>query len=270
MKAQCRQHLVRAKLAPVIRDPEASLAERLPNECLLVSAAWRLRTQVSSLIFSSPVAHVYNPLDYAWPLHQAYLQTYGSSRKRVVFLGMNPGPFGMVQTGVPFGEVRAVREWLKLKGAVVAPARQHPRRPVTGLDCPRSEISGARLWGLFAARFGAAEDFFAEHFVLNYCPLAFVEAGGRNRTPDKLSRPEQLALFSVCDAHLREAVAALQPDWLIGVGGFAFERASAVFSDAGPTLGRIPHPSPANPAANRGWAGMAEKELCRLGVWTKI
>ena len=34
--------------------------------------------------------------------------------KRVVFLGMNPGPFGMAQVGVPFGEVAAVRDWLRI------------------------------------------------------------------------------------------------------------------------------------------------------------
>jgi single-strand selective monofunctional uracil DNA glycosylase len=226
-----------------------------------------LSEAVSRLKFSAPVTHVYNPLDYAWPLHEAYLGTYGGTPKEVIFLGMNPGPFGMVQTGVPFGEVGAVRDWLKLEGTVGKPRREHPRRLVTGLQCRRSEVSGQRLWGLFAERFGAPERFFARHLVLNYCPLAFLEASGRNRTPDKLPSPERRALLSACDAHLRRAVEILQPQWLIGVGGFAHERARELFASTGLNLGCILHPSPASPAANRGWANLTTKQLCALGVW---
>ena len=32
-------------------------------------------------------------------------------------------------------------------------------------------------------------------------------------------------------------------------------------------IGRVLHPSPASPAANRGWAAAAEKQLLALGVW---
>jgi|SRR5208337_424484 len=233
----------------------------------LIRAARRLGAAAGRLKFSAPVAYVYNPLEYAWALHGAYLRTYCQTRKRVVFLGMNPGPFGMVQTGVPFGEVEVVRDWLALTGAVAKPAHEHPRRLVTGLQCRRSEVSGRRLWGLFAGRFGAPDKFFAEHAVLNYCPLAFMEASGRNWTPDKLSLRERTVLFALCDAHLRHAVGILQPEWLIGVGGFAFGRAKEVFGDSGLKLGQITHPSPANPVANRGWSGIAERQLSALGVW---
>ncbi len=222
---------------------------------------------VGRLKFGMPVACVYNPLSYAWQAHEIYLRTYGSAPKRVVFLGMNPGPFGMVQTGVPFGEIKAVRDWLHVCCTIQKPVRQHPRRPVAGFACPRCEVSGQRLWGLFAARFGRAKEFFREHFVLNYCPLAFVEASGRNRTPDKLPARERERLFTACDEHLRASVSALRPEWLIAVGDFAFKRARHVFPEAPPKLGRILHPSPASPAANRNWAGLAIAELERLGVW---
>lgn len=233
----------------------------------LVKAARQLGADAGRLKFSAPVTHVYNPLDYAWPLHEAYLRTYCASAKRIVFLGMNPGPFGMVQTGVPFGEVRAVRDWLRLDGPVAKPLREHPRRLVTGLQCHRSEVSGYRLWKLFADRFGEPEVFFAQHIVLNYCPLAFMEASGRNRTPEKLSNRERSALFGVCDAHLRKAISILQPEWLIGVGGFAYERAQELFGESALKIGRIPHPSPASPAANRGWSDAAVAQLRELGVW---
>jgi len=194
----------------------------------LIQASRELSERVGKLKFGAPITHVYNPLEYAQAPHELYLERFGGSRKRVVFLGMNPGPFGMAQTGVPFGEVAAVRDWLKIRAEIGKPAKEHPKRPVTGFDCERSEVSGRRLWGLFATRFGAAEDFFAEHFVTNYCPLVFCEASGRNFTPDKLPAAEQARLLAACDGHLRRVVEILEPEWLIGVGGFAQKRAEAV------------------------------------------
>jgi len=234
---------------------------------MLVQAAKTLADAVGQLPFTPPVAHVCHPLEYAWRAHEAYLRRYGNRRKRVVFLGMNPGPFGMVQTGVPFGEVAAVRDWMGIQMPIDQPATAHPKRPVEGFDCPRSEVSGRRLWGLFAARFGSAEKFFADHFVANYCPLAFCDAGGRNLTPDRLSAAETDKLFTACDEHLRRVVTALEPDWLIGVGDFAERRARAALADRQIQFGRVLHPSPASPAANRDWAGTATRQLQALGVW---
>ena len=80
----------------------------------LVTAAKACSRTLQGLTFAAPITHVYNPLVYAWDLHEAYVQLAGKGRKRVMFLGMNPGPFGMAQTGVPFGEVAAVRDWMRL------------------------------------------------------------------------------------------------------------------------------------------------------------
>ena len=116
----------------------------------LIANARQLAKDVDRLKFQPPVTNVYNPLDYAWNAHEIYLRKYGDSKKRVVFLGMNPGPFGMTQTGVPFGEIAAVRDWLKITAKIGKPAHENPKRPVEGFDCPRSEcVSGRRLWGLF-------------------------------------------------------------------------------------------------------------------------
>ena len=228
-------------------------------------SALRLRKALDGLTFAEPVSYVYNPLDYAWAAHREYLRRYAAGRKRVVFLGMNPGPFGMVQTGVPFGEIAAVRDWLGIDATINRPVRQHPKRLVEGFDCPRSEVSGKRLWGLFGARFQTADRFFAEHTVLNYCPLAFVEGTGRNRTPEKLPVVERSAVFAECDEHLAEVVRILDPEWVIGVGDFAAKRAERVLDRV--KVGRILHPSPASPAANRDWAGQASAQLRELGVW---
>ena len=235
----------------------------------LIQSAKALSRNLSRLKFSPPVSYVYNPLEYAWDAHEAYLRTYGNCGKRVVFFGMNPGPFGMVQTGVPFGEIAAVRDWLKIQAQIGRPKIQCPKRPIEGFECRRSEVSGFRLWGLFAKRYPDAAGFFAEHFVANYCPLAFMEEGGRNLTPDKLPTAVRNELMAACNEHLRAVVSALQPQWLIGIGGFAAERAREVLPENTPIkVGQIAHPSPANPAANRNWAETAETQLRELGVWS--
>ncbi len=236
----------------------------------LIDAAKQLRQRVDALDFSPPVTHVYNPLAYAWAGHAAYLRRAGGGAKRVVFLGMNPGPWGMAQTGVPFGEIAAARDWLGLDAAIETPDVEHPKRPVEGFACGRSEVSGRRLWGLFRERFETPEAFFREHLVANYCPLVFKEKGGRNRTPDKLPAAECEPLFAACDDHLRRVLAATRPQWLVAIGTFAEKRARAVLNGASsgaPRLVRILHPSPASPAANRDWAGTATKQLETAGVW---
>jgi single-strand selective monofunctional uracil DNA glycosylase len=232
----------------------------------LLDATARLADELQQLRFSPPVACVYNPLDYARDLHAAWLERYGRGPKDVVLLGMNPGPFGMVQTGVPFGEVEAVRSWLGLRGEVRRPQHEHARRPVLGLDCPRSEVSGRRLWGWAAARFVLPQRFARRFFVHNYCPLAFVSDSGANLTPDKLSRAETAPLFAACDRLLVHVVEELRPRWVIGVGGFAEQRAAAVLQGHEVRIGRIPHPSPASPAANRGWERLVDEAFAAMGV----
>jgi single-strand selective monofunctional uracil DNA glycosylase len=239
-----------------------------PASQQLIAAAQELASQVDHLKFKPPVTHVYNPLTYAGKAHEEYLRRFGNGRKRVVFLGMNPGPFGMAQTGVPFGEIAAVRDWMKIRTPIGRPALEHPKRPVLGFDCPRSEVSGRRLWGLFAERFGPPEKFFADHFVANYCPLAFLSASGSNVTPVQLAKSERARLSRDCDVHLGRVLEILQPEWLIGIGEFARKRGERVTAGTPMRVGQILHPSPASPKANRhDWGRTATKELMELGVW---
>lgn len=246
----------------------------------LIDAARELSGACDRLRFAEPVTHVYNPLDYARSLHEQFLTRFGRSKKRVVFLGMNPGPWGMAQTGVPFGEVAAIRDWMKLTGEVQAPKAQHEKRPVTGLACPRSEVSGRRLWDLMQERFGTP-DAFAQasgggsvsgggNYVSNYCPLVFMEASGKNRTPDKLPAEERAPLEAACDAHLRRVVEILGPTYLVGIGKFAESQANRVLAAQHPDLHitTVLHPSPASPMANRGWAPQATAQLVAAGVWS--
>jgi single-strand selective monofunctional uracil DNA glycosylase len=235
----------------------------------LIAASRALADQLRPLSFTT-ASHVYLPLDYARQPHELYLSRFGTGKKRVIFLGMNPGPFGMAQTGVPFGEIAAVRDWMGISAPVTRPDREHPKRPVQGFNCPKSEVSGRRLWGLFAERFDTAEHFFRDHFVLNYCPLIWMTATGANLTPDKLPAAEMEPVETACLAHLTRAIELLDPQYLIGVGAFAEERLRAAAEKINSTakLGRILHPSPASPAANRGWAEAATKQLLAQGLWS--
>jgi single-strand selective monofunctional uracil DNA glycosylase len=239
------------------------------NARILIAAARELARAVDRLAFAAPITHVYNPLDYAWKPHQAYLKRVGAE-VAVLILGMNPGPWGMAQTGVPFGEVAAVRDWLGIHEPIGKPPVEHDKRPVEGFRCRRSEVSGRRLWGLFQSRFGTSDEFFRHHFVANYCPLVFMEESGRNRTPDKLPRAEREILDALCDQHLARVIKVLDPQHLVGVGSYAEACLKRVVHRIGAhgSVVRILHPSPASPAANQNWAGQVTSQLQKAGVWS--
>jgi single-strand selective monofunctional uracil DNA glycosylase len=230
----------------------------------LITITRELSKGCDAVSFSDPVAYVYNPLNYAWKSHKSYLEKYGEGTQRVLLIGMNPGPWGMAQTGIPFGEVNAVRDFLGIKEQVKQPKLVHPKRPVQGLDCPRSEVSGRRVWEWAEERYGDAESFFSEFFILNYCPLCFMEEGGKNRTPDKLKPEERDTVFDVCDVALREFVKVLEPSKIVGIGGFAKKRAMKTLERD--DIETILHPSPASPMANRGWAPQIEKQFKLMGI----
>ncbi|MEJ2366319.1 MAG: single-stranded DNA-binding protein [Deltaproteobacteria bacterium] len=225
-----------------------------------------LVADLQPLRFGLPVTNVYNPLEYARVSYDLYLNLYSKRSIEVVLLGMNPGPWGMAQTGVPFGEVAAVRDWLRIEAPVGSPAELHPKRPVKGFGCPRSEVSGRRLWGWAKKHFKTPERFFARFFVANYCPLLFIESSGRNRTPNNLRPVDKKPLLEICDLALRRTLQWLEPRYVVGVGRFAGERAEISLAGLDLTTGRITHPSPANPKANRGWDNLVTKELRDLGI----
>ena len=225
-----------------------------------------LLDELRPLRFGLPVTHVYNPLEYARKPHEQYLRLYASRPKQIVLLGMNPGPWGMAQTGIPFGEIEAVREWLRIEAPVSSPVEMHPKRPVLGFACPRSEVSGKRLWGWASKTFGEPNQFFARFFVVNYCPLLFLESSGRNRTPNNLRAAERKPLFEICDRALRRTIEWMKPNHVVGVGHFAGSRARQALAALDLNIGQISHPSPANPQANRGWDRVIEGQLKAMGI----
>jgi single-strand selective monofunctional uracil DNA glycosylase len=233
----------------------------------IFEVASTLCEKVDRLKFAPPVEYCYNPLKYASRSSNAYLEMYGQASREVILVGMNPGPFGMAQTGVPFGDVGMVRDWMGIEEEVASPTNEHPKRPIQGFSCERGEVSGRRLWGWAEERFRSPSAFFERFFVWNYCPLCFMESSGKNRTPDKLPASEQKQLFEVCDEGLRGVVLNLKPAWVIGVGVFAESRIKdALVENREVSIGRILHPSPASPVANRGWSKQAESQFSKLGI----
>ena len=97
-----------------------------------------------------------------------------------------------------------------------------------------------------------------------------MEESGKNRTPDKLPAATKEPLFAACNRHLVSLIEAFEPEWVVGVGAFAEGQAQSALAErieAGTLqIGRVLHPSPANPRANRGWAEAAREELCALGI----
>lgn len=166
----------------------------------------QLSAELAPLVYPKEVAAVYNPLEYAAELHSHYLSKFLDGPKKVMFVGMNPGPFGMCQTSVndfsfhhlgvlnssvisfqvPFGHVPSVRDWMKIEGNVTKPPKEIAARPVEGLSCTREEVSGQRLWGLVKKICVEPENFFKHCFIYNYCPLAFFKANGCNITPAEI------------------------------------------------------------------------------------
>jgi single-strand selective monofunctional uracil DNA glycosylase len=226
----------------------------------------QLRSELRRQRFSAPVAYVYNPLQYAWSPHAEYLRRYGRGQREIVLVGMNPGPWGMVQTGVPFGDIVMVRDWLGIMGQTGKPEIEHPRRRVEGFGCHRREISGRRFWGWARDTFVTPDRFFKYFFVVNYCPLCFFEAGGGNLTPDRFGSVERQPLFAACDRALRAMVSSMRPWLVIGIGRFAERRAHAALAGLPLTVAAVLHPSGANPRASRDWGGQMNRALKTLRV----
>jgi single-strand selective monofunctional uracil DNA glycosylase len=231
----------------------------------IISIADKLSGELAGTSWSEPVSITYDPLVYAREPWAAYADKY-AGEGQILLLGMNPGPWGMAQTGVPFGAVELVQDWMGITGIVYQPEELHPKRPITGFACKRAEVSGSRLWGWARKRFGDPEQFFARFFVINYCPLIFYTDEGKNVTPDKLKAADRRTLYELCNRSLVETVKALTPAMVLGVGRFALDRAEDALGDQGVPLGRITHPSPANPAANKGWEAVVERELKEMGI----
>ncbi|XP_006616530.1 single-strand selective monofunctional uracil DNA glycosylase [Apis dorsata] len=223
--------------------------------------------ELGKITFHSPIEYVYSPLEYAFNIHTMYVQKYCNTVKKILFLGMNPGPWGMSQTGVPFGEISMVRDWLKIYGPVGKPVKEQPNRKITGFQCNRSEISGKRLWGLFQKLCGSPEKFFQQAYIHNYCPIALMKKNGCNITPAEIKGSEIQILQSSCDKALLDIIKIIKAEIVIGIGGYAEKRAQFVIQSSKLPIKVLclPHPSP-RAVNNKNWNEKATKKLSEFGL----
>ena len=225
----------------------------------ILSAYRALSSSLDALVPESPVL-TYNVLSYAWDNHEAYLRMALGKGAGTVMLGMNPGPYGMAQTGVPFGAVSFVRTYLGIDGKVGHPANESPLRPIVGMDIRRDEASGKAVWTM-ASHYGSRDEFLSRCTVLNYCPLLFLDEKGRNFTPDCLQRDFRSKIEDLCTASLSSILAILSPSSVIALGRFAEGKAKACTSAS---VYYFPHPSPLNPSSYSFWKEKALEELRRI------
>jgi len=243
---------------------EGSLSEKI------LSIEVELAKYLTNLNYTrSPVRYISNPIDHAHQPHKMFLEKYLDGEKSVLFLGMNPGPWGMCQTGVPFGDIMSCESFLGIVAEVnkCVPG-QHPKRPILGFSCKRKEVSGSRFWTFFKSICGRPENFFKSCFVLNYCPLAFMKDSGKNIGAAELSKELRDQVNQACDVALHRILGLLNVKLVVGVGKFAEGRAKSVIKeyDLDISVGNLMHPSPINPAANKGWDKIAYTTLQDLGL----
>jgi len=172
----------------------------------------------------------------------------------------------MLFSQVPFGDTAHVKDWLKIKGCVNKPEKEHPKRLIYGLDCTRAEVSGSRLWGFLKEHSKSPENFFHQCFIHNYCPLVFMTSSGKNITPPQLPKGERQQVLELCDKSLVDVVKLTDVKIVVGVGKFAEERARKALIDSEVEIFSIMHPSPASPAANAGWSDIALTQLTDMGL----
>ena len=213
----------------------------------VISIYAKLSEEMDLLIPDIPVL-AYNVLSYAGCNHEEYLRIAVRGEGRVVMLGMNPGPYGMTQTGVPFGAVSFVRSYLGITGDVGKPVNESSLCPVRGMAVSRDEASGRAVWTM-ASRYGSRDEFFSKCVVLNYCPLVFFDGRGRNLTPDKLPRGIRERIEARCSQALADIFDTLRPSSVIALGRYAEAKARMT----GISVHYFPHPSPLNPSSGRFW-----------------
>ena len=128
----------------------------------VIAAAETLRDASKALVPAllkdcKQIDWVYNPLDYAWTPHEEWIQRFSGNGATTLLVGMNPG-HGMGNTGVPFGCPEQVRDFLGITGLEVRqPSPAHPKRTVFGLECPKPEVSGRRIWSFLATHYDTPE-----------------------------------------------------------------------------------------------------------------
>lgn len=240
------------------------------TEEVLAAARW-LSGELSQFVIDPlpPASYAANPTVYAYENYAQAMARLADGPRGVLLVGMNPGPHGMAQTGVPFGDVVNARAILgrQSQGSGWSGCRLALGDKVLldakGLDYHRGEVSGDRLWSALQQICGSLESAYQQVCVINYCPLLFLDNGGLNVTPDDFPKSDRVRLpkfTAACDEHLRRVVKALTPKIVIAVGGYSDKRCRVALGHTVPIV-KITHPSPRTAATAGAWIGMVAKPI---------
>ncbi|XP_055849953.1 single-strand selective monofunctional uracil DNA glycosylase [Episyrphus balteatus] len=215
-----------------------------------------LNKELANLKFPN-ITHVYNPIEYAFDLHCQYLKKYLNGPKKMLLIGMNPGPNGMAQNGVPFGNTNTVKNLMKIEGQVEQPPSLHPKRPVTGLACKTEEPSGVRIWTLIGKLAGSLEIFSQQCFMHNFCPLAFFDVQGKNITPGELKGDVKAEVRNICLKYLEQEIQLIQPEIIIAIGSYVGDcmkrlAKQSIYIGSNIKILQLAHPSPRS-VNNNNW-----------------
>jgi len=225
----------------------------------IIKLSNELSKQMDELTFSLPVKYVYNPLSYSFLTYLQYLNRINFNDVNI-YIGINPGPYGMSQTGIPFGDYYFVKNFLNIKKEkLLNLPLTHHKKPIYGFDINKREASGKRLWAFFQDIYKDQEIFFKNNIILNYCPLCFLNEEGNNITPDKLIKEERNILYKICDDYLNKSINLFKFKSVIGIGNFAYNRAKIL----GYNALKIGHPSPLNIKGSGGRWELDTKEILK-------
>jgi len=255
----------------------------------ILAASDRLSERLAAL---PPVGDLValDPTRYCRSAWAAYLQM-AARLGCVLVVGMNPGPHGMAQTGVPFTDPWIVDELdLQAPRADVPPAdipavgswrhRSHRARGVLG---SKREESAKRLWPLLReicapyAAVGPSADKIAEAtrrvcnevLLVNALPICWLDPAGKNVSAEQVEKraPAQVreGLRDLVNEWLQAVADILRPAAVIGVGRWAREFVTDLDVDHFveiPFRDGIKHPSP-SAGSEAAWRAEAEPILRR-------
>lgn len=219
------------------------------------------------LLYKDIPYFIYNPLEYCLDPFIQYLEK-GGEKRDIVFLGMNPGPFGMMQNGIPFGASNFVNNYLNIEKDFDKQKieKEHPKYKIIGKNIERQEISGTKLWGLIQSFYPDSNTFLENQIVLNYLQLAILDKEkGKNITPDKLNKDVRTKIENICDNQLREILDILESKVLIGVGKYSYDSLLRVKKNE--KVIKINHPSPLNARYFKTWTEDTKKLLIDENIW---
>lgn len=259
-------------------NPVAAIARNLSNRLIALHKSVGGRP-------TKPIAGVLNSHQYAFCPFGEYCNMFAPAGQQplALFVGMNPGPYGTAQNGIPFGCSSFVNNWMGITQGTAGSAAVKGTElkegidghgfeycpAVLGLRCKKEEVSGKRLWGWAQSVVGGgkAEAFFRHAFVYTYCPLAFF-AGGANVPLADLPVAERRTIEEHCDQALLALVLEMKPVYVIGVGNYAYSKAEKAVTKAAVescsphsmVALKVAHPSPASPGAAAFWQPFTKED----------